>query len=485
MRLPVLAPDDAVAGSAPSRGRTALAVAAGLVSGAALWWVPLPLVLGAVAIAAAAAPLAVLGAPAGLAALAVAVAVDRFTLPVAGANLRPEYVVVAPLATWLVWRWARATPAWAGLRLRAADWGIVVWLAATLVASADASPAPSQTLRLWLILALMAATYWVTTRLIADEQALAAALWAAVGVGGLVAAYGLLAFALWGLGIDLGIRVDPDNGVPAVKGTLWEPNVFGSYTQFTLLLALGLLVHRPPSHRRWVLAAVVALAVPALALSLSRGAWAGAFAGLAVATALAPPPGRRRLAACLLAGVLALAVLQVVPASPGGSPLALLATRAQGLRNLAAEPSVQSRLDLYALGFQAWRQRPLLGWGSGSFGVTHTYDNQPAWLGNLILHLLHDSGLVGLAGFAAFLAFTGRDAARALATGASTPAPPLPRAAVLALLPGLTGLFVAYQATEATWLAFTWFDLGLLAAASRLALRCEGRLVHLERGRGR
>jgi hypothetical protein len=43
---------------------------------------------------------------------------------------------------------------------------------------------------------------------------------------------------------------------------------------------------------------------------------------------------------------------------------------------------------------------------------------------------------------------------------------PLLRGIILALGGGLVTLLVAYQATEATWLAFTWVHLGLLAATT-------------------
>jgi O-antigen ligase len=134
---------------------------------------------------------------------------------------------------------------------------------------------------------------------------------------------------------------------------------------------------------------------------------------------------------------------------------------------LGQQQTVLERLDTYEKAWEGITAQPLLGNGTGSFGQRYVYRsvNEPGWVGNLELHLLYDSGLIGLAGFALFTGVIGGRAARAYRRSRD----PLLRGTILALGGGLLSLLVAYQATEATWLAFTWVHLGLLAAATAIA----------------
>jgi O-antigen ligase len=133
------------------------------------------------------------------------------------------------------------------------------------------------------------------------------------------------------------------------------------------------------------------------------------------------------------------------------------------------QQTVLERIDTYEKAWEGIVAQPLLGNGTGSFGQRYVYRSvdEPGWVGNLELHLLYDSGLLGFAGF---WLIVGVIAARATRAYRRTRDPFL-RGTILALGGGLLSLLVAYQATEATWLAFTWVHLGLLAAATAVADR--------------
>jgi O-antigen ligase len=136
------------------------------------------------------------------------------------------------------------------------------------------------------------------------------------------------------------------------------------------------------------------------------------------------------------------------------------------LRRITGEGTVVERLDTYAKALEGIAAHPIVGNGTGSFGQRYVYlsVDEPAWVGNLELHLLYDSGLLGFAGFWLCIGAVGWRAGRAYRRARD----PLLRGALLGLGGGLLTLLVAYQATEATWLALTWVHLGLLAATAAL-----------------
>jgi len=128
--------------------------------------------------------------------------------------------------------------------------------------------------------------------------------------------------------------------------------------------------------------------------------------------------------------------------------------------------TVAERLDTYAKALDGIALHPWIGNGTGGFGQRYVYRsiNEAAWVGNLELHLLYDTGLLGLLAFGGFLAATAWETLRAYRRTRDA----WGRGLLLGLSAGLLVLLVAYQATEATWLAFTWVHLGLLRAASRV-----------------
>src|SRR5205823_5203889 len=114
------------------------------------------------------------------------------------------------------------------------------------------------------------------------------------------------------------------------------------------------------------------------------------------------------------------------------------------------------------LAWQAWPASPLLGHGTGAFGLIYQFDDEPAWIGNLELHLLYDDGLLGLIGFVGLWIWTALRVARATRQASSLRR----RRLGIGLIGALGALFVAYQTTEGSWLGFTWWYLALALAYS-------------------
>jgi O-antigen ligase len=256
-----------------------------------------------------------------------------------------------------------------------------------------------------------------------------------------------------------------------------EANVFGSLSGASLVLGFGCLaVSASNRSRRALIGGLVVLSV-ACVLSLSRGAWVGCLAGLAVLF-LYRVDIRHRAPAVVMAILVAGTGLVVLGTS--SPPVSARLSTFGDLLNGQVDGNLQERIYTYAIAVTDWQQHPLFGLGAGSLGQLHDYSTQalPAWVGNLEIHALHDAGIVGLGallfclGGIAFLVHKRwRDAAmeeRAL------------KGVLGGLLGAMVSLIVSFQATEATWLAYSWVFFGLALSGGLIARTGSERPAHLK-----
>ncbi len=399
--------------------------------------------------------------------LGTSVIVDRWSLELAGASLRPEYLAAIVVLTAWSLRHAhifmsnhvnwQESGKWLLERMGGplATVGLALWLASNFLSSLVNSPDALFSLRQFAILVFMLLIFLAASLVLVESGAFRRAVeiqfWLAAGLG-LVA---VLSMLLLNIGVSTLVLYSHDTGLPAPTATLWETNVLGSFLAATLPVTVVIAL-ADGSRFGWRLVGL-ALILSGFVLAGSRGAWL-ALATVALVAVLVER-GRlwtwRRprwsLSVAAFAGV-AVAIALVI-AGPQ------LLQRFSTIFNLSNDPTVSSRLDLYRLAWGSWLQSPLLGWGTGSFGLLYTYDFQPAWVGNLVLHLLQDAGLLGLAGFALFV---GALVARSWRGSAGQP---LGRAVCY----GAVVMLISYQFTEATWLGLTWWYLALLVSVGQRA----------------
>lgn len=127
----------------------------------------------------------------------------------------------------------------------------------------------------------------------------------------------------------------------------------------------------------------------------------------------------------------------------------------------AADSSVRIRVEFAKQGLRDWADYPIAGGGIGSFGQKYISSSQDrAWLSNVFVRVLHDSGAVGLALFLAPMAILAWQGARLIGTMRDD----VDRLAI-SLGIAVAGMFIAFQATEGLQLAWYWFAVGLFAAA--------------------
>jgi hypothetical protein len=153
----------------------------------------------------------------------------------------------------------------------------------------------------------------------------------------------------------------------------------------------------------------------------------------------------------------------VVPTPSAGA--ADIGSRVSSIGN-TDDLSIRLRVEYAKQAIRDWRAHPIVGLGIGSFGQRYINpSNEPAWLSNVFVRVLHDSGLVGLALFAGALLVL---AWRVLAL-LRRPRDNDAERVALALAVATVAVFAAFQLTEGLQIAWYWFSLGLFAAALRLA----------------
>jgi oligosaccharide repeat unit polymerase len=381
----------------------------------------------------------------------------RYFVEISGWNARPEHfaaaVVSVAVAVWLL-RHKRE------MRLEKLDYWVVAYVAINYASSAFGSSVPSATLRWALMSNLAILPYFLIRLLIRDLETLGRAFRILLSVGIAESAYGILCYASHHVlgtvgGMDIGVY----SGNFAVPyGSLFEPNLFGAYTACSAVLFLALYLCEGQHRFGFLVCFLVALL--ATVLSFSRGALFAFVVALGWVFWKAHPlkKARRNKLRTL---ILAFGLILVMAASVMGGGLQ------ERFGNLYQEglgdETTMWRLVMISGALQEVPEHPLLGSGTNSFGFSFDLGGkagQGAWVANVTVRILHDTGLLGLAVLVGFLISLWRRIRRRLREQNSQ-VPMLVALSAGALLYG-----ISFQSTDGTVLAFCWVHLGLLASAA-------------------
>jgi O-antigen ligase len=253
-------------------------------------------------------------------------------------------------------------------------------------------------------------SYWVLAicflvgahiaRVGAREAAFRAMAFASVGAC-------LVAFVQRAGGFDLGpLHI---GAAHRVGGTMFTMTFAGILYQIILFNSSAVFARRF-AHWRWWLAGIVAMEFTALLMTMTRGAWIALFAGALVLCLLL----RRRALLVGTAAALAVAVaFSFMFARDQGRTIAVteLATR-------PADRNVATRLVLWQISLELFREHPVFGVGMGDYTieadkhlrerkVRTTVDTH-----NVYLHLLATRGVVGFIPFVVYFVVLLRSLAR-------------------------------------------------------------------------
>jgi O-antigen ligase len=245
-----------------------------------------------------------------------------------------------------------------------------------------------------------------------------------------------------------------------VNSIFWDPNIYGRYLALVIVVAMAALLWAKERRTLALLTGLVAVLWLGLVPTFSQSSFVALLAGLAVLAAL------RWSWRWTLAAVGAGAVLAVV--------IVIFAGGVSKLSPNRLNIDTGGRTNLVAGGTDLFAQRPIWGYGSGSFprayrehiatkkapvSVSHT---EP-------ITVAAEQGLLGLAAYAALLVVALWTMASGL--GRELPPPLIARAAVLAAFAALLVHTMAYAGFYED--PITWVLLAVGASLAAVPVRAE------------
>ncbi len=366
------------------------------------------------------------------------------------------------------------------LYLDPVTWCIIVLIGLNLLSTAVNSPVPAYSFQQVANATSAFAVYVVITNDLDTREAVDRFFSVCVLAGIVYTAFGVLMFGLalagqttWGANVG---QVDPGFAYGAY-GTLYEPNVFGSYCQLYFIAALAILLLHPPRLSRRAARRLRLLALTSglgLFVSFTRGAWLGAAGGIVaflVVTRWAlrrPPPLGRILVPVVGFGVVVVA-LALSPSSAGE----FFRYKVTNLVN-AQSTTATIRLVAVAAALAQVGQHPILGWGTYTFApmIAGGADfkeiaGTSLWLGNYLLLVLHDTGVIGLAVVLVLLWCLMARGCRAIVRLSVSN----PDAAIVetALVAAFAGVLVTSLFAGGFNLGYWWLFAGLIGAYAQVA----------------
>jgi O-antigen ligase len=252
-----------------------------------------------------------------------------------------------------------------------------------------------------------------------------------------------------------------------VNSVFWDPNIYGRFLALVMIAVTAFVLwERRP---RVVLAggAVLAILWGGLVLTFSQSSFAALLAGLAVLSALRWDA--RRTAAAAVLGVVAASIFVLA----FQSALKIHLGSSSGVNKVTS-----GRGNLVSGGLQLFGNRPIWGYGSGSFGRAYRQErngNQQEAVSashTMPITIGAEQGLIGLAAYAAVLLASFRVLLGNRAAGASR-APPLDGRVQNPFVParaGIAAMFCALVVHTMAYAAFLEDPLTWVILASGISL---------------
>ena len=335
-----------------------------------------------------------------------AVAALPFRVPVtigdSAANLLlPLYAVIAAGTLSYAWRVLRSredeTEPEREVLVRRLMWAfaaVLVLYGAQSIYSTDVEPAVKNVCLFYvpfalLFLLLLDATW--------SRRLLRWSLQVTVGLALVFAAIGCVEFATGHLVISNAKVVEANDLLPyfRVNSLFFDPNIYGRYLALTMILLAAVLLWTRRRRDVIAIAASLALLWAGLLFSLSQSSFAALLLGLAVLAALRWKPWPV-LAGAAAAGAVALALVLLAPG----------AFNLETDNQRALDRATSGRANLIEGGLRMVRDRPIAGFGSGSYAERYrerervSSEKVAAASHTIPLTVTAEQGIVGLAAYA-------------------------------------------------------------------------------------
>lgn len=179
-----------------------------------------------------------------------------------------------------------------------------------------------------------------------------------------------------------------------VNSVFWDPNIYGRYLALVLVVVTAALLWVEERRAFWALTGTIAILWLGLAQTFSQSSFIALLAGLAVLAALRW--SRKWTLAAVALGIVAAALTITFVGGSGKVNLSRLNVDTSGRANL-----VSGGLDLFA-------ERPLWGYGSGSFQAAYRENRENKDVPVSVSHtepvtVAAEQGLLGLVTYAALI----------------------------------------------------------------------------------
>jgi O-antigen ligase len=217
------------------------------------------------------------------------------------------------------------------------------------------------------------------------------------------AAIGCVEFATGHLLIANAKVVEANDLLPyfRVNSLFFDPNIYGRYLALTMVLLAAVLLWTRRRREAILIAAALALLWAGLVFSLSQSSFGALLLGLGVLAALRWKPWPV-LAGTALAALVALGLVLFAPATLN------LETGSEA----ALDRATSGRVDLIGGGLRMIRDRPLHGFGSGSYAERYrerervSSEKVAAASHTIPLTVTAEQGVIGLAAYLALVALS-------------------------------------------------------------------------------
>lgn len=266
-------------------------------------------------------------------------------------------------------------------------------------------------------------------------------------------------------------------GFPRIQSTALEPLYFANYLLIPLCLLYALFLRRRNIMPSWIAFFFLALLATNLALTVSRGGYLGAIAGIGTITLLSLRQFLRlRVLLPLVLGVVFVALLVPRILVLGDVARINVETFTRHVGGIFFGASFLERNETIEQARALFSTSPWIGIGPGNFGPTvaaHPLMKPPAgWriVNNETMELLVETGVFGLMSIvAAVVILLMRSTKIILRSRLST----LTTAIHLGLLGALVAVIVQYQTFSVLYIMHVWVLVGLLIATQNLLLSGE------------
>ncbi|MFH1425999.1 MAG: O-antigen ligase family protein [Candidatus Kerfeldbacteria bacterium] len=260
-------------------------------------------------------------------------------------------------------------------------------------------------------------------------------------------------------------------GFPRVQSTALEPLYFANYLLVPLSVLLSLFLARDRSMKSWMVIGLFGLGLVNLVLTVARGGYIGFAASALVLLAyyffqlkLFTWRNLFYAAAAGIAGIVL--VTQVIGFD-------VISTQFLGhVSGVFEGASFSERVDMFSVAEEAWRQHPVVGIGSGSFGPFESWHPlvvpEQGWriVNNEYLELLAENGTLGFAAMVAVFLVVIIRSVKALTVKAD----PYIKTVLVAFFAAFVGILVQYNTFSILYIVHIWFVIGMLIALQNMVL---------------